>query len=391
MDNNKGIYSRKGKWKKKSSAFFYFFVLVGIACTLTNCKHQASVQEVPCSSLLVDSITFPFNKIDFGSVVYGDDRKSNIYFYNDGTHYRCIRYSGNGKPLDTIKYPMDTHYFTGFYPITKDSFAILTPSKLLLYGVKSKDTLTYNPPLKGFRFWGNHNNGYPLEISDSLAFFLKCEDTLVVNTRKNWELYRKFSNNETFYNLRKGQLENIQSAGYPEDVYANNSYYSLAYFRCLNKEKHQLIYNYPHSENMYVFNYVDRTLKEYKVLDPKFMPDDTFDYDRIGDFNYISKYLTENCRCGALKYNAFRKEYYLPVLYKGVYATPNSDEVVNFTEKPWTMFVLDSDFTVKEKIDFPAKKYNVSRILPLQKGFLVGYYSNIQSKKDTSQYAVFEF
>jgi len=393
VSNNRALNFQKGRCPIKSPAFFLcFFVLVIVTSTLTYCKHPEEIKEVSCSSLLVDSITFPFNKIDFGSVIYGENRKSNMYFYSDGDYLRCIRYNGDGKPLDTIKYPASiSSMLTGFYPITKDSFAILTHQQLFIYAAKSKKIHVFNLPIKGFRFEGYRFAGSPLEVCDSLAFFFRYEDTLIINTQKNLELYLDSSHHEMVFNLNRDRAENIKAGEFPKEIYGRNSYYSVSISRCINKEKHELIYTYPHSKNIYIFNYLNKTLKKITVQDPVFISNDTFDFNKVGDFDYITKYQVENCRFRALKYNKFRKEYYMPVVYKSNYEIPNSDEVVRFIDKPWSILVLDSNFSIKEKINFPGKKYNFDRILPLQKGVLVGYYSNIKSKKDSSKYAVFEF
>ena len=385
--------SKNGRWLLKPLAILYSLYVFSILGLFASCGRStiAKVSGVSCTPYLSDSITFSCISRDY-SVIYGPNIKTNIYFYKDAAHGRLICFNGVGRIIDTIPIPDSLLHakITGFCAITKDSFAFLQYKKLFLCNIKSKFFKEFNIDRHGMKCEAISNQ-YPLEIYDSLAFYYSFGDTIVLNTPKNWELNVDIAYDETVFNLNKDKIENIKAGGFPKEIYDDsNCYYSFWPSRCLNYKQHELVYLYRQSDVLYVFNYLTKTFRKIPIQNPDFLPNDKFDMNKMGDFNYLSKYETENCRNVAIVYNKFKNEYYVMFSPKCSYENPNSDEVLKPIDKPWSVLVLDSNFILKKKINFPAKQYYFAGI-PLQRGLLVGYLSNFNATTNSSKYAIFEF
>ena len=392
MQNNTKLSPKNIRWFIKPPDILLSFLLFSILSSLTSCEH-AKLPEASCTAYLTDSITFPCQTRILSSVVYGSDKKTNSYFYDDEDNQRVICFNDKGSSIDAISYPhsLPIGKISGFYAITEDSFAFIEHKKLFSYGVKSKKIKGFDIGGYGIKCEGAFGQ-YPLEISDSLAFYYSFEDTFAINTQKKWELYMRLTYNETVFNLNRERIENIKAGGFPIEIYPDsNCYYSFCPARCINYKQHEIIYLYQQSNTIYIYNYLNKTFRKTIVPNPHFYPNEKFDMNKIGDFDYISKYLTENCRNQNIIYNKFKNEYYLTSTYKRNYENSNSDETASPIDKTWSILVLDSNFSIKTEINFPAKKYDFASILALQKGVLVGYYSNFNSTSNYSKYAVFEF
>jgi hypothetical protein len=374
----------------KCPPILLWLFLFSLLASFTFCGHT-KFPEVPCTVYLSDSITFPCQTRIFNSIIYGPDKKSNIYFYNNSDNHKVIRLDGKGSIIDTITYSIPSGKITGFCAITEDSFAFLQKKGLFLYNSKSKNVREFKISRHGMNCY-TIPYVFPLEVSGNLAFFYSYQDTLALNTKKNWELNVESTYDETVFNLNTGHIENIKAGGYPKEIYDDsNCYLSWWPIRCLNYQRHELVYLYPQSDLLYIYNYLNNVLRKVEIRNPEFSQSDKFDFDKLTDFNYQLKYQAENCRNEDIKYNKFKNEYYIVFVPKGSYENTNTDEVTPSLDNPWSILVLDSNFTIKTKINFPAKKYDFISILPLQKGFLVGDYSNINSQTNSSKYAVFEF
>jgi hypothetical protein len=194
---------------------------------------------------------------------------------------------------------------------------------------------------------------FPSEPLDSkpklLKYFSTCRDTRL--------------------KLVDNQLRITGTCGKYPDNFKENNFYVYSPIRTIGADA-KIIYSFDNSTEIFIYEYKTNTYIKKSLDSPGFSPNQPFEYSKIFDYNYISKYLTESDRFGNMIYDPFKKLYYR-ISAKGIKFENDNGTVNKFTDKPFNVLIYDIDFNLKNTINFPSLVYDYRNIFFSKEGIVL--------------------
>lgn len=303
------------------------------------------------------------------------------------TNKSILEYSFSTKKILKIKLPRHQGEIIDFFPVNNDSIYYLTDNNIIILS----DTVGNQKHIWSIKGLGqnyiNIFSEFPFVVNKNKAYFYQYPD-LIVNTPKNLAIYLE-TNRETIYDLEKDSIISNDYGTYPNDLKKNNKYIFNP-IRTIAKNDN-LVYSFPHSDSIYICDYLNKKNRSTAVHSSKFSENSLFDFSKINDLNYISKYLTENSRYGLMIYDKYRQKYYRVLNHYIEYY--NGDNTINkWIDKPWTLIILNEKFEKIKEIEFPGKKFDFTTIIPTDMGVLIGdYKAFIIDNSKEKKYEIYSF
>lgn len=322
------------------------------------------IKEINLSYYISENFNPLFLKIFFDSksdkeyIVYYNEEVSAIKFYelNDTLVRNEFIIEKNRKLLD-------------YFVITLDSVCVLSKNNhVSIYSAFKKYHYAIEDSIPVF-----HNKyslsafyEYPLSISNNELLIynfpkhpLNSEEKLVEYFKSQRDIHLKLVNDK----LVVVGLSGI----YPKSFYENN-FYIYSPIRTIGKNN--LIYSFPCSEEIFTYDTNKREYETIKLQASNFDKNEYFIKDKVFDYNYIGKYLTENDRFGVMVYSSTQKKYFR-ILTHGI-AFENMDGTINkFIDKPFSILIYGDEFSFEQEITFPAKEYDLRTIYLTKDNFLI--------------------
>lgn len=110
--------------------------------------------------------------------------------------------------------------------------------------------------------------------------------------------------------------------------------------------------------------------REQKVARSRYhQPPQEFPFDKYTDYRYLREYKLRNSEYGHIFYDPYR-HVYLRVYEHGAVGRPGAKSIDDFSQKPWSLMILNDDLEVVNEIKFPSA-YNPKSILITRRGVLI--------------------
>lgn len=199
---------------------------------------------------------------------------------------------------------------------------------------------------------------YPLTIIDKDIFVYNFPDEVLDNPNK---LQKYFSTpRDTRLTILNNNIKISGLYGNYPDYYKNNSNYVYSPVRTVG-ENAKLIYSFDDIEDIFIYDIHSGKYETKKLEVPFFKKNQVFDQSKSTDFNYISKYYTENDRFVNMIYDKYRNLYYR-ILSKSIKYENNDGTINRAQDKPFSILIYDNHFNFIKEITFPSRKYNFTTI-----------------------------
>jgi hypothetical protein len=339
-------------------------VILASLLTILACHNST---EVPIDYLhfLKDSIAlnkYASNNFSILLFKYFEDVKNkNEYFtyYNENTKsidFTSIKDSSIVKKIDTELMDEVNDYVL----VSLDSIILFNNSERNFVILSSTTNSTFEIadtiPVYKNEFELNTFYNYPLTVIN--------DELLIYNFP--YEVLNKKSKFDKYYStLRDVHLklnENGFSISHLSGKYLENmsafTHHVFSPTRTIGKNN-TIIYSFEDSKKILVYDNSIHTNKEIELLSPGFRENEIFDQEKTTDHNYQQEYFIKNDRFNLLTYDKFNDQYYR-ILGKGI-NFKNNDRTIN-NDKPFIIFVYDSNFNLIKEISFPPNKYNAYTI-----------------------------
>lgn len=346
---------------------FSLLILFFFACTTELVKDNKSIEKITNFN---DTISF-----------FLPSRRFNIcsFQHKDTMHYvawlkkndKIFIYSDRGQVIDSFDTPKLLGNKIGFTIANGKLFFLTDANEFCELDMKGNMLKRHNIKLPDNTILSCYYE-FPLEVRDTLAFFYQYPNFVITDENK-LKMYYK-TNRETIFNIPKGYVVQNNSGNYPPEIF-DNSYYCFNPIRTINN-KGEIIYIYPQSPKIYIYNYLTGKTKIKEVQSKFFEKNSPFDFSQIFNYDYISRYLTENSRHTGIVYNTFDNKYYRILTKKEPYS--NKDGTITRTvDKSFIIQVLNENMELEKEIEIPGKKLHWGSYIPIKGGLLFEAYKNI--------------
>lgn len=130
----------------------------------------------------------------------------------------------------------------------------------------------------------------------------------------------------------------------------------------------RVVYSFGVSDSIHIWElngqhkstYISGNREEFAVFDGK----------RESDAAYVDAYVVEQPRYRKLMYDAFNKVYYRVLIHHQPYTNPQN-ELNLYSDKSWSIQILDQELKLVGVVDFEARRYNFETLVVTPKGLLV--------------------
>lgn len=146
---------------------------------------------------------------------------------------------------------------------------------------------------------------------------------------------------------------------------------------CMNK-KGKIIYSFAKNHNLFVYDDSTEKIENHRAESSYFDDFNPYPINKIGNMNYLKKYMVQESTYKGLVYDKFNKMYYR-IAWHPIREYENKDGITTkkLDDKPWSLIVINKDFKQTDEIVFDQNIYNYYYVFPTSKGIM------IQNKKNT--------
>lgn len=206
---------------------------------------------------------------------------------------------------------------------------------------------------------------YPFYVSDSFYHFNISGGI----SGGSSEMLDKYYSLPIEIAVRRSDPSNSYLLGKFPPEYQKRKYYVFNPSRCVNASG-AVIHSFETEPDLHVNTIGSEDIRYVLAQSFFFTRNPEFDVERIFDFNYIARYLTENSRYQRVLYDRFNGRYYRIVKHRVDYE--KDDGTINeWYAAPWSVVILDSAFTIEGEVLFPHNEYLFNNVLVTSLGLLV--------------------
>jgi hypothetical protein len=279
---------------------------------------------------------------------YNQSSKSiDFTFINDSSIVKKINMEAMEEVNDYVLASTDSVIL---FSNSKRNLAVLSPSTNTTYEIA--DTI----PVYNGKFELNSFYSYPLSIiNDELLIYNFPYEFL--NNKSRFDKYYSTLRDVHLKLINNHFLISHLSGKYLDDKSAFN-HHVFSPTRTIGKNN-SIIYSFDDSKMILVYDNSTNINSEIELLTPGFRENEIFNQEKTRDHNYQLKYFIENDRFNVLTYDKYTDQYYR-ILGKGI-NLKNNDGTIN-NDKPFIIFIYDSNFKLRKEISFPPNKYNAFAI-----------------------------
>ncbi len=352
-----------------SVLFILFFTN---SCSLTSSN---DILAIDSKSLNSHEIRLPASILaDFNPTMckmYLDEKYKNTYFtiFNDNKNQLYL-YNINDSTDNLIKIIPTQQNISDYYIKSKDSVYFITDNNKVL--------LLRGDSLKSYSFVNNNscsndsillqtNYQFPLEKFDN-SFFAYSYPDKPLETPNDFQSYfqRNFDCEIQFEN---NHLACINVFGKYPDEFRNQFFYDFNPIRTIISDN-KIIYSFEALSDLIIYDRVNRTYQNIVPTDYGFHSPSTFAFDKLSDYSYIAKYLTENDRYTYSVYDHFKNRFIRIQSKKTNYENADGT-ITKWNTKPFNLLIYDSTFQLQKVISFPSNKFDNRLLYISQNGLLL--------------------
>lgn len=352
---------------KQHAYWFLLFIILAFACIDTKEKHANSSEKVTNFN---DTISFKLGSGRFIMCSY-ENKGAMEYVAWSEENDMILTFDSSGQIIDSFPAPKLLGKKIGFTKAKEKLFFLTNAYEISEVDLKGNLLRTQYIKLPPGTLIACYYL-FPLEIRDTLAFFYQYPNFVINDENKLKAYYR--TNRETIFNLAKGCIEQNNSGNYPPEIF-DNSYYCSNPIRTINNSG-EIIYSYPQSSKLYIYNYLTGETKKKEIKSKFFEKNSHFDRTQIFNYNYISKYSTENSRYDKLVFSPFDNRYYRILTKKERYNNKDGT-VTKPIDKGFVIQVLNENLDLEKEVEIPGKKLNFTDFLPIKGGLLFASYNSV--------------
>jgi hypothetical protein len=176
-----------------------------------------------------------------------------------------------------------------------------------------------------------------------------------------------------------GQQENTGT--WPQEYKSGDSYRDYYPQRCVN-DKGEIVYGFSASDSIYVLK--DEKISRHFCKSTFMTERHPYPDDSLGHFSFLERYDINEPRYIGLIYDPYRNYYYRIVFHAIPFEKPDGMTVNTFADKPFSVMILDENFSVLNEI-VPDNKRFVPVLIPVKDGLL------LKKRQEKNNFAPIEF
>lgn len=159
----------------------------------------------------------------------------------------------------------------------------------------------------------------------------------------------------------------VAEVGLWPKMYQLNYYNDVTPCRTIDN-RGRLVYSFGVSDSLQVWE-LDGQHKSIHIpgIAKKFV---AFDGQRESDVAYTDRYVVEQPRYRKLIYDPYNDVYYRVVIREQHYTTPEN-ELNLYSDKSWSIQLLDADLALKGVVDFKPREHNFETLLVTPRGLMI--------------------
>ncbi|HET6992531.1 MAG TPA: DUF4221 family protein [Bacteroidia bacterium] len=354
----------------KFAAIFLIFIIAGcgsnVSKTVVLEENERKIILLPDSSLAEFSSLNTFSLQNGSGVIalYDIERHSELFFNEKGKELSRIilhypdSLSGND-PMLFVE------------PLGMDSILAIWPSmkSVFLFNAKGEIARQFNATTE----LNDGQKDYSLIAmdmspikSDGKTIYITCTRLDVVV--RSQDARKKYFSTPPDISINLLNPEQQENTGiWPEEYKAGVLYRDYYPQRCVNG-KGEIVYGFTASDSVYVLKNNKTISKHY--CKSRFMTErHPYPDDSLGHFSFLERYDIIEPRYIGLTYDPYRNYYYRIVFHAITYEKPDGLTVNTYADKPWSLMIMDENFSVLNEIVVDNKRF-LPEVFPVKDGLL---------------------
>ena len=303
--------------------------------------------------------------------VYFDDKHNKTYLtiFNNKKNQLCL-YNINDSTDNLIKVISSPQNIIDYYIETKDSVYFITDNNNLLLlsgGSLTSYSITNSKYCSFDSILLQTNYQFPLEKID-LSFFAYSYPDKALETLNDFQNYfhRNFDCEIQFEN---DHLVCINSFGKYPDEFQNQFFYDFNPIRTILSDN-KIIYSFEALSDLIIYDRAKHSFQNIVPPDYGFHSPEPFEFEKLSDYSYIAKYLTENDRYTNSIYDHFKNRFIRIQSKKTNYENADGT-IARWNTKPFNLLIYDSTFQLQKVVNFPSNKFDNRILYVSQNGLLL--------------------
>ncbi|MCE7954683.1 MAG: hypothetical protein DYH00_03370 [Bacteroidetes bacterium CHB6] len=303
--------------------------------------------------------------------VYFDDKHNKTYLtiFNNKKNQLCL-YNINDSTDNLIKVISSPQNIIDYYIETKDSVYFITDNNNLLLlsgGSLTSYSITNSKYCSFDSILLQTNYQFPLEKID-LSFFAYSYPDKALETLNDFQNYfhRNFDCEIQFEN---DHLVCINSFGKYPDEFQNQFFYDFNPIRTILSDN-KIIYSFEALSDLIIYDRAKHSFQNIVPPDYGFHSPEPFEFEKLSDYSYIAKYLTENDRYTNSIYDHFKNRFIRIQSKKTNYENADGT-IAKWNTKPFNLLIYDSTFQLQKVVNFPSNKFDNRILYVSQNGLLL--------------------
>src|SRR5690606_16723893 len=132
----------------------------------------------------------------------------------------------------------------------------------------------------------------------------------------------------------------------------------------------KIIYSFEALSDLIIYDRAKHSFQNIVPPDYGFHSPEPFEFEKLSDYSYIAKYLTENDRYTNSIYDHFKNRFIRIQSKKTNYENADGT-IAKWNTKPFNLLIYDSTFQLQKVVNFPSNKFDNRILYVSQNGLLL--------------------